>query len=66
MAQLHGTQSGSVATVENTENKKVGTEMQCEDCGIEREGGIQDDLPLCHVCYCERYLLSVEGAEDIP
>lgn len=25
MARLHGTQSGSVATVENTENKKVGT-----------------------------------------
>jgi hypothetical protein len=26
--------------------------MKCRECGIEREGGIEDKIPLCHSCYC--------------
>lgn len=60
MAPLHGMQNGTAQTAIQIENKKAGTNMQCDDCGIEREGGIEDDIPLCHVCYCERYLLPAE------
>jgi hypothetical protein len=25
--------------------------MKCRECGIERERGIEDEIPLCHSCY---------------
>lgn len=28
--------------------------MKCMDCGIVREGGIEDKIPLCHSCYIAR------------
>jgi ribosomal protein L37AE/L43A len=27
--------------------------MFCKECGIKREGGIQDKIPLCHSCYLQ-------------
>jgi hypothetical protein len=33
--------------------------MKCEMCGVEREGGIEDRIPLCHSCYWKR-----EGVEE--
>ena len=27
--------------------------MKCKKCGIQREGGIEDEIPLCHMCYLE-------------
>jgi hypothetical protein len=28
-----------------------GHKMKCRECNQEREGGIVDKIPVCHVCY---------------
>jgi ribosomal protein S14 len=27
--------------------------VKCKKCGVERDRGIQDTIPLCHNCYLE-------------
>ena len=28
--------------------------MKCRYCNNLREAGIQDNIPVCHACYCKR------------
>ena len=31
-----------------------GGAMKCRYCGNLRDAGIQDNIPVCHACYCKR------------
>jgi len=32
----------------------LGGTMTCRYCGNLRDAGIQDNIPVCHACYCKR------------
>lgn len=43
-----------VCHTRDTRYDTKGGAMKCRYCGNLRDAGIQDNIPVCHACYCKR------------